>query len=59
MQLHEEDIAIEIAKTLFSSDQRTLIRAAENRKMTTVAAISQVSFDFADAFMAEYNKRYE
>lgn len=59
MKLFAPDVAIEVAKTLLSSDQRELIFEAGKRKMKTVDAVAEVSFDFADAFLKEFNKRYE
>jgi hypothetical protein len=56
MKLFREDVAIEVLKTLISTDQRTLIEAAKNQNTKTVDAVAQVSFQFADAFLAEFAK---
>ncbi len=58
MKLFVEDIAVEVVKTLLTSDQRELIDEAGRRGMTTVKAVSVVSFDFAEAFLAEYEERF-
>lgn len=51
MQLFDEDVALEFAKTLISTDQRELIKTAERRKMTTAEGIAVCSFELAEAFV--------
>lgn len=56
MKLFREDIAIEVLKTLISSDQRELLEKAAARKTKTVDALATVSFQIADAFLKEAKK---
>jgi hypothetical protein len=58
MKLYVQDVAIEVLKTLISTDQRELIDAAERREMTTAKGVAAASFEFAEAFIDEYNERY-
>jgi hypothetical protein len=51
MKLFDEDIALEFAKTLISTDQRELIKAVAKKKMTTAEGIAVCSFELAEAFV--------
>jgi hypothetical protein len=55
---HIEETALEFAKTLITSDQPELIETAEAEGETTVAAIATVSFELAEAFHAERDRRF-
>ena len=57
MKLFAEDIALEVMKTLITSDQRELIQLAEKKKIKTTDAVALVSFDFAESFLTEAGKR--
>lgn len=58
VKLYVEDVALEIVKTLITSDQRELIDTAANDNISTVKGISIAAFEFADAFIETYNERY-
>jgi hypothetical protein len=51
MKLFDEDIALEFAKTLISTDQRELIKVAAKKKMTTAEGVAVCSFELAEAFI--------
>lgn len=56
MKMFREDIALEILKTLMTSDQRDLQEQAAKSKVKIEKASAQVSFKFADAFLEESQK---
>jgi hypothetical protein len=58
MKLFVEDIAVEIAKTLISTDQRELIDRAAERNITTAKGVAVASFELAEALLEEYTERY-
>lgn len=57
MKLFNEDVALEFAKILISTDQRELIQTATDRKMTTAKGIAIASFELAEAFVKEAKAR--
>lgn len=58
MKLIIEDLAMEFAKTLVTSDQRELLEAADAKNLPHPRAVAAESFDLGEAFLAEYNERY-
>jgi hypothetical protein len=53
-----EDAALEFAKAIVTSpDQRELTEEAARQGITTVQAVASVSFDLAEAFYAERDRR--
>jgi hypothetical protein len=58
MQLFAEDIAMEVVKTLLSSDQRELIDKSAEMGISTAKGMARCSFEIAEAFLEEYNERY-
>lgn len=47
------DVALEVMKTLITSDQPELITQAEDDGIKTVDAVAAMAFDFAAAFVSK------
>ena len=58
MKLYVQDVAVEVMKTLISTDQRELLDIAESQKISSARGVAIASFEFAEAFINEYNERY-
>ncbi|MBT9138072.1 MAG: hypothetical protein DDT31_00619 [Syntrophomonadaceae bacterium] len=56
-KFYTQDIAIEIVKTLLTSDQRELIEA-DAEEATSARIIALRAFDIAEALIEVYNERY-
>jgi len=59
MKLIIEDLAFGFAQTLISTDQRVLLEAAEALNIPAPKAVASAAFPFGEAFLEEYNERYE
>lgn len=58
MKMFAEDIAIEVLKTVITSDTRKLVQVAEAENMDPAKLAVAVSFDYAQFFLDEYNERF-
>lgn len=47
------DVALEVMKTLITSDQQELVENAEKEGIKTVDAVAIVAFEFAAAFATQ------
>lgn len=56
--VHIRETALEFAKVLISTDQEELIEAAQTEGVTTAHATAVASFEFSEAFHAEFDRRY-